>query len=175
MTGAQVLTRRIAVVLAAFAAIGAVAAYLTMTASATGRALEGAFCTLPVPPATNATSHLCMSVTWDDVTYGTPNPGASLSLRPGTYWITVNDNSVGHNFSLRSCPDSTSRCVAGTEGSTSEDITTIGDAPGEVTVKMNLEHGTYRLYCSTGGSGANGHEARGMFADFAVGGKGQVG
>ena len=119
--------RRIAgSVLAAFAAIGAVAAYLTMTAFATGRGLDGAFCTLPVPPATNATSHICMSLTWDGVTYGTPNPDASLALRPGTYWITVNDNSAGHNFTLRSCPDSTSACVAGTESSSFEDITTIG-------------------------------------------------
>jgi hypothetical protein len=175
LTTTQVLTRRGAVALAILAAIGAVAAYITMPASANGRSLDGAFCTLPVPPATAASSHICMSLTWDGVTYGTANPDAQLTLRPGTYWITVNDDSAGHNFSLRSCPGSTDACVAGTADSTSEDITTIGETPGEVTVKMNLSHGTYRLYCSTGGTGSNGHEARGMRVDFAVGGVGQVG
>jgi hypothetical protein len=108
-----------------------------------------------------------MSVTWDGVTYGTPNRVASLSLRPGTYWITVNDDSTSHNFSLRSCPDSSSPCGPGA-GSV-QDLTTNPDAPGIVTTKIELGHGTYRLFCS-----APNHEGRGMYADFSVGGVGQV-
>lgn len=161
MTRAQVLTRRIALALAALAAVGAVAAYATMTASANGRTLEGAFCT-----------GLCMSINWDGVTYGKPNPGAELELRPGTYWFTVTDTSTFHNFSLRSCPDSTDLCTsanpaAGVDGV--DEITGVPDTPGEVTKKFELKHGTYRLFCAR-----PGHEAGGMFVDFTVAGVGQL-
>jgi hypothetical protein len=38
------------------------------------------------------------------------------------------------------------------------------------TLKINLEHGTYRLFCDV-----PSHEAAGMYIDFEVGGVGQVG
>ena len=157
MKRTSVLGRRIA---ATLVVIGAIAAYMSVAASANGRELEGAFCT------TNTGSRICMSLTWDGVEYGTTNR-ASLSLRPGTYWLTVNDPTTFHNFSLRSCPDLDAACVkdAGDE----QEITTIPGAPGEVTVKLQFEHGTYRLFCATGN-----HEDQGMFVDFAVGGVGQV-
>jgi len=151
---AKVLRRPI---VALFVVIGA--AVYGVTASASGRALEGAFCT------TNTGSPICMALTWDGVEYGTRNR-ADLSLRPGTYWLTVDDTSRFHNFSLRSCPDSDSPCESGDV----QEITGIPDAPGEVTVKLRLAHGTYRLFCETGN-----HETLGMFVDFAVGGVGQVG
>ena len=158
---ANVLRHRRAAQLAALVVIGAVAAFISVTASANGRALDGAFC------RTSTNSTLCLSLTWDGVAYGTNNR-AELALRPGTYWITVKDDSVAHNFTLRSCPGATEPCGPG--DGTAEDVTTVPDAPGEVTVKMELVHGTYRLFCSR-----PGHESGGMFVDFAVGGVGQVG
>jgi hypothetical protein len=157
MTRTELLTGRIAVLVAAFAVTGAIAAYAVMTASADGQSLEGAFCSTPA-------NHFCMSLTWNGVAYGSNNR-ADLTLRPGTYWITVNDDSPFHNFALRSCPDSTSACNAGPD----QDLTTIPDAPGEVTTKILLKHGTYRLFCD-----ATNHEANGMYVDFEVGGVGQV-
>ena len=142
-------------IVALFAVIAAVTVYV-VTASASGRALEGAFCT------TNTGGFLCMSLTWDGVEYGTRNREA-LSLRPGTYWITVNDPSRFHNFALRSCPDSASPCGSGDV----DELTTVAGTPGEVTIKLPLEHGTYRLFCTP-------HEGSEMFVDFAVGGVGQV-
>jgi len=162
LTRGQVLTRRAILALSIVAAIGAVAAYFTMAASANGRGLEGAFC------RTATGSTLCISLTWDGVTY-TRASEEGLSLRPGTYWITVNDDSVFHNFSLRSCPDATDNCAPGSADATVDDLTTIPDAPGEVTVKMELKHGTYRLFCARAG-----HEAGGMYVDFSVSGVGQV-
>jgi hypothetical protein len=105
-----------------------------------------------------------MAITWDGVEYGTRNREA-LSLRPGTYWLTVNDAVTFHNFALKSCPGSDTTCESGDV----QEITTIPGTPGEVTVKLNLGHGTYRLFCQLGN-----HESRGMFVDFAVGGVGQV-
>jgi hypothetical protein len=67
---------RIAVLLAALFVAGAVAADAVMTASADGQALQGAFCSTPA-------NHLCMSLTWNGVAYGSDNR-ADLSLRPGT-------------------------------------------------------------------------------------------
>jgi uncharacterized cupredoxin-like copper-binding protein len=152
---------RTAVLLAALAVTGAIAAYTVLAASADGRSLQGAFC------ATSTGNHFCISLTWNGVEYGTNNR-ADLALRPGTYWITVNDNSPFHNFALRSCPDATSSCETG-DGSVQE-LTTIPDASGEVTTKILLQHGTYRLFCA-----AAGHESAGMYVDFEVGGEGQVG
>lgn len=168
MTRGQVLTRRAILALSIVAAIGAVAAYFTMAASANGRSLDGAYCT------TSTNSQLCISITWDGVTY-TRESADQLALRPGTYWITVNDTSPVHNFALRSCPDSDT-CGPGTDGSTTEDITpnVIGNVSGEVTEKVELKHGTYRLFCALGGTGPTGHEARGMWVEFSVSGVGQV-
>jgi hypothetical protein len=41
------------------------------------------------------------------------------------------------------------------------------------TVKINLEHGWYRLFCDA--TSPVVHEPRGMYVDIEVGGKGQVG
>ena len=152
---AKVLSRPIGVL---FVVMAALAVY-SVTASASGRALEGAFCT------TNTGSVLCLALTWDGVEYGTRNR-EDLSLRPGTYWLTVNDTVAFHNFALRSCPDSDAPCESGDV----QEITSISGTPGEVTVKLLLGHGTYRLFCELGN-----HESRGLFVDFAVGGVGQVG
>jgi hypothetical protein len=156
---------RIGVLIVALAVISAIAAYSAMTASADGRTLEGAFCTKgPIPPFSNGQ---CMSLTWDGVTYGTLNR-ADLTLRPGTYWLTVNDNSSAHDFTLRSCPDADTPCVDG--AGTETPITDDPGKPGLVTITVLLKHGTYRLFCDN-----DGHEAGGMYVDFEVGGVGQVG
>ena len=139
--------------------MGAAIVY-AVTAFASGRTLEGSFC------STNTDPIFCMTLGWDGVDYGTSNR-ADLSLRPGTYWLNLNDDSNGHNFSLRSCPGSDAPCGPG-QGEL-EDLTGIEDV-GKVAVKLRLEHGTYRLLCVRGI-----HEARGMYVDFAVGGVGQVG
>src|SRR5437763_12323425 len=100
---------RVAVLLAAFVtvsaiaaitAIAAIAASTRAAATAHGRALVGNFCT------TSTGSMFCMTLTDDGVAYGTTNR-AELALRPGTYWITLDDNSPAHDFALRSCPSST--------------------------------------------------------------------
>jgi uncharacterized cupredoxin-like copper-binding protein len=156
MTKVSSLRGRLAVLLATFAVFGMAAAYAALRASADGRTLVGNFC-----------PGFCMSITSDGVVYGTPNR-ADLALRPGTYWLTVNDNSTHHNFTLRSCPDATSACDQ-TSGGTVDPITTAAFT-GTVTQKVLLTHGTYRLYCSV-----DGHEGMGMYVDFEVGGVGQVG
>lgn len=154
-----VLSRnRIAILVLGLAATGVAAAFMGAGASAEGRTLEGAFC---------GASHTCMTLSFDGVTYGTTNRD-DFSLRPGTYWLSVNDNSTFHDFVLRSCTSSTSPCGPG--DGTTQQITTVADHSGVVTIKMELSHGTYRLFCDV-----PGHEAAGMFVDFAVGGVGQVG
>jgi hypothetical protein len=142
----------IAALLAALFAVGPAAAV-----SAEGRQLVGEFCTnpqaLPKPGA-------CMSLSFDGETARgyTDAPNRVLTLRPGTYWLTVNDNSTAHNFSLRS-PDGLEQAITG-----------VADTPGWVTVKVNLTHGTYVLFCD-----ADDHEKDGMYVDLEVGGVGQVG
>ena len=140
-----------------FVVTAALAAYVA-TASATGRTLAAEFCT------TNTGSSLCMALTWDGVEYGTRNR-EDLSLRPGTYSVTLNDNSPFHNFALRSCPDSAAPCETGDV----DELTTVPDQSGEVTIKIRLGHGTYRLFCAP-------HETAGpgMYVDFAVGGVGKL-
>lgn len=156
--------RRIAALVLGLGAAGAVAAFTVEGASAEGRTLDGAFCAI-------ANNHTCMTLSFDGVAHGTPNRD-DFALRPGTYWLSVFDNSGQHDFVLRSCPGTDSPCTAG--NGTTQQITTIGENDSgtglHVTVKLNLEHGTYRLYCD-----APFHEAGGMYVDFAVGGAGQVG
>lgn len=142
----------IAALLAGLFAVGPVAAV-----SAEGRQLVGEFCTnpqaLPKPGA-------CISLSYGGETAQgyTNSPGRLLTLRPGTYWLTVNDASTAHNFSL-----------AGPDG-LDQDITGVADTPGWVTVKVHLTHGTYVLFCD-----ADSHRADGMYVDIEVGGVGQVG
>lgn len=177
--------------LAALAAVGSFAAYSVATASAQGRTIDGAFCL-------STTTPFCLQATFDGQTvmnYGTgtgcgpltpanctPTANGPLALRPGTQWIAVTDNHNAHNFELRSCPGSTTACtdtngaetqitpVCNTTGSPTPCGGTTTTAIISDTLKINLKHGTYRLFCDT-----MGHEAAGMYIDFVVGGDGQVG
>lgn len=140
-----------AAIVAALITIGPIAA-----GSAQGRQLVGQFCTnqnaMPKPGA-------CIQLASDDgqTAQGyTNSPNRDLTLRPGTYWLTVTDNSTAHNFSLES-PDGTD-----------QDITGVTDTPGTMTIKINLTHGTWTLFCKP-------HRAMGMYLDLNVGGDGQVG
>jgi len=141
----------IAALLAALFVVGSAGAV-----SAEGRQLTGVFCTnpqaLPKPGA-------CIWLSYGDETAigYTGAPDRVLTLRPGTYWLTVNDTSTAHNFSLRS-PDGSEQAITG-----------VADTPGWVTVKVLLKHGTYVLFCA-----ADDHEKMGMYVDIEVGGVGQV-
>jgi hypothetical protein len=169
MTKAHRPRGRTAVLVAVLTTVAAMAAYAfsAASASADGRALQGDFCSF------NG-SMLCMGITWDGVTYGTANRD-DLSLRPGTYWLTVTDNTTMHDFALRSCPGSTLACTALNPAATTSEITTAAGTPGEVTDKVLLTYGTYRLYCDVGAGTAFSHETRGMYVDFEVGGVGELG
>jgi hypothetical protein len=142
----------IAALLAALFAVGPAAAV-----SAEGRHLVGEFCTnpqaLPKPGA-------CISLSYGGETAMgyTDAPNRVLTLEPGTYWLTVNDNSTAHNFSLES------------PNGLEQDVTGVADTPGWVTVKVHLAHGAYVLFCD-----ADDHRADGMYVDIEVGGVGQVG
>jgi uncharacterized cupredoxin-like copper-binding protein len=142
----------IAALLAALFAVGPAAAV-----SAEGRQLVGEFCTnpqaLPKPGA-------CISLSYGGETAMgyTDSPNRVLTLEPGTYWLTVNDNSTAHNFSLES------------PNGLNQDITGVADTPGWVTVKVHLTHGTYVLFCD-----ADDHRADGMYVDIEVGGVGRSG
>lgn len=123
--------------------------------SAEGRQLVGQFCThqgaLPKAGA-------CISLSFNEQTAQgyTASPDREIALRPGTYWLTVTDNNALHNFSLES-PDGSD-----------QDITGIADTPGSVTIKVNLTHGTWTLFCAP-------HRVFGMYVLMNVGGEDQVG
>jgi hypothetical protein len=186
-------TRRIAVLLTVLGAVGAIAVFTTATASAHGhtygRTIEGNFC---------LKQHLfCMSAGLDGQTpaegygvdgnagacvppaqattdppagpqYCVPSETGFLRLRPGTYWIAVNDDQNNHNFSLRSCPRSMLPCTASNPDETSEqpitDIASVYTAP--VTIKVNLKPGWYRLFCDSDMPVV--HEKAGMYVDLEV-------
>jgi plastocyanin len=136
-------------------AIAATTAVLVANASADGRELVGAFCTnpqaLPKPGA-------CISLSSGDQTAQgyTNSQERVLALRPGTYWLQVNDTSTAHNFSLES-PDGSD-----------QDLTQVADAPGLVTTKIHLTPGTWVLFCDP-------HRPMGMYVTIDVGGVGQDG
>ncbi|HZD86483.1 MAG TPA: hypothetical protein VE088_00580 [Gaiellaceae bacterium] len=205
--------RTIAVLLTTLGAVGAVAAFTTATASAQGRTIEGGFC---------LSEHLfCMSAGLDGQTpvegygvdgnggkcakppgdpsvpsgpqYCVPSGTGLLRLRPGTYWITVDDALNTHNFELRSCPGSTGPCSPG-QGSEMQLTPVCNDDPANPdvfkcsatnpspeaaatdivrTVKLELKPGTYRLFCDAQKPVV--HELAGMYVDIEVGGVGQVG
>ena len=140
--------------------LGALAAVLVTvgpiaTGSAEGRQLVGQFCTNPqAMPKPGA----CISLSYNEQTAQgyTGSPDRTIALRPGTYWITVNDNSVVHNFSLEN------------PASSDQDITGVPDTPGSATFKVDLTHGTWVLFCEP-------HRVMGMYVVIDVGGEGQVG
>jgi hypothetical protein len=180
MKNRKSLRRGVAVVFAALVAVGAIVGYTAATGSADGRTLDASFCAAPAPM-------LCFTV--NGTNYGPSHTAgqADLTLQPGTYWITVTDNSNFHNFALRSCPDNDSTALCDPAASTDvpvQPLSPLNNNPANVTSDMNcsaadgtltctykllLKHGTYRLICQ-----APSHEARGMFVDIAVGGVGQV-
>ena len=106
--------------------------------------------------------------------YCVPSGTGVLTIRPGIYWISVDDPLNSHNFELRSCPGSTSPCSDTNPDAISEqqitDIATIYTDP--VTIKVNLKPGWYRLFCDA--TVPVIHEPRGMYIDIEVGGAGQV-
>ena len=126
---------------------------LSSSASAEGRALAGTYCSnpnaMPKPTA-------CISLSFGDQTAQgyTSSPERVITLRPGVYWLTVDDTSTAHNFSLEA------------PNGADQDITAVADAPGEVTVKVNLTPGSWTLFCDP-------HRAMGMYVDIEVGGVGQ--
>jgi hypothetical protein len=147
------------VALMAFAAVVAVVLGVGAAGARSdgGRQLAGVFCTnVNALPAVGA----CIQLSYDGQTAQgyTDSPNRDLTLRPGTYWLTVTDNSSKHNFSLES-PDGTD-----------QDLTGVLDTPGSVTVKVNLRPGKWVLFCD-----ADDHRQDGMYIDIAVGGVGQVG
>jgi plastocyanin len=149
--------RRTITTVAFFAALVAVlAAAAPVTAdSDIGRQPIGQFCTnpqaLPKPGA-------CIALSFDGQTaFGyTNSPDRVIALRPGTYWLTVDDNSSVHNFSLQS-PDGSD-----------QDITGVAETPGWVTLRVNLTHGSWVLFCKP-------HRDMGMYVVIEVGGVGQDG
>jgi hypothetical protein len=120
-----------------------------------GRQLSGVYCSnanaMPKPGA-------CIQLSFNDGTAQgyTDSPNRVLTLRPGVYWLTVDDNSTAHNYTLES-PDGTDQQLTG-----------VTDTPGAVTYKVNLTHGTWVLFCQP-------HRAMGMYVDIEVGGVAQVG
>lgn len=183
--------RQGAVVLA-LALAGALA--VPAAASAQGRTIEASFCLSEHP--------FCLSAGVDGQTpvegYGvsnsegtchtppaTPDPPGGpqycvpsgtglLTLRPGTYWISVLDDQTKHNFALRGCPWSTSPCTDSNPAKTPEaQITTIlEDDSQPVTIKVNLKPGWYRLFCQA--DAPVDHEVAGMYIDIEVSGVGRV-
>ena len=135
--------------------IAVACAMVAVPASADGRELVGQLCTNPnALPKHGA----CISLSFDGQSAEgyTGSPERVLELRPGTYWLRVNDNSPAHNFALES-PSGETQVITG-----------VADTPGWVTVKVDLTHGTWRLLCVP-------HDEFGMFVDLEVGGVGQVG
>jgi hypothetical protein len=184
---------RLGAVVLALAMAGVLA--LPAAASAQGRTIDSAFC---------LNEHLfCLSAGLDGQTpvegYGVSNgagtcapppattdppagPGycvpsgtGLLTLRPGTYWISVLDDQAKHNFALRSCPWSTSPCTDTNPATTTETaITGIPEVDSQpVTIKVHLQPGWYRLFCQA--DAPVDHENAGMYIDIEVGGVGQFG
>jgi hypothetical protein len=173
---------RVAVLVAALAALSAVAAFAAATAAADDgqsadiRTITGSFCN-------DATHAFCLQASFGSQTVEgycagtisscTPNAnsGGTLMLRPGDYLLSVNDSSKFHDFTLRSCPDSTAPCDE-SSGGTEQPITT-DPFVGSASTVIHLSHGTYRLFC--GNDGPPIHEDKGMYVDISVGGVGQLG
>jgi hypothetical protein len=163
-------------VFAALAVAAGIAAYLVQNAKADGRTLDATFCA--------SAGTICMQVASDDGTATGEmgdNSNSVLSLRPGVYWLTVTDTSNGHDFVLRSCPGEAVLCDWNSDGQSTPLTPLANSSPTQSpavvitkTFKINLKHGTYRLYCDQVRNGVT-HEMMGMAVDLLVGGVGQVG
>ena len=111
--------------------------------------------------AVNATAGSASNAAGRQLT-GTVGPGFTIhltrrgqdveSLRPGNYWLTVSDLSNRHNFHLF--------------GPGLDEVVTTVAFTGDVTIKIHLEHGSYRFQCDP-------HQAT-MNGTFDVGGEGQT-
>jgi hypothetical protein len=124
--------------LAALSVIGAVLAGPAIPASKDGRTLDG-----------NVGPGFTISLSQDGHPLAADGPG----IRPGTYWLTVTDQSAIHNFHIFG-------------PGLDETVTTV-PFKGTVTLKIQLEHGTYTFQCDP-------HRTV-MHGSFDVGGVGQVG
>lgn len=123
--------------------------------------------------------------------YCVPSQTGLLSIRPGTYWLTVDDPLNSHNFELRSCPGAKTPCTAG-QGAEQALTPVCNDDPANAdvfkcsttspypetasneivkTVKVHLTHGWYRIFCDAVKPVV--HEDAGMYVDIQVGGVGQ--
>ncbi len=158
--------RLISVLFVTIAAVGVSVAFLASSSSAQDNTINGTFC-MPTMVM------FCMQATFDGQTAeGYTNHEAALSLDPGTYSLTVDDDSTAHDFAIRSCPGSTSPCTAGPNAPARE-LTSMPFNGGEVTVSLPLTAGTYRLFCDVGNGGnfalTGFHEKQGMFVDIVVG------
>lgn len=202
----------IGLALAVLVAAGAVAALTPAPATAQGRTIVGSFCLndhlfclsaglegqTPVEGyGVSSTAGTCKAppATTDPPAgpqYCVPSGTGLLTLRPGTYWITVDDMMNSHNFELRSCPGSTTACEPG-QGAEQELTPICNDDPANPdvfkcsttnptdmavndivrTVKIDLTPGTYRIFCDAVKPVV--HESAGMYIDIEVGGVGQVG
>jgi plastocyanin len=144
------MNTRSAAILAVAVLSAAMSAAPAAADSDVGRQLTGQFCTnpnaLPRPGA-------CIALSYAGQTAQgyTNSPDRVLMVRPGVYWLTVNDNAPVHNFSLES--------PTGTD----TDITGVTETPGAVTVKVNLTPGTWVLFCDP-------HRDMGMYVDIVAGG-----
>jgi hypothetical protein len=122
--------------------------------------------------------------------YCVPSGTGLLTIRPGTYWITVDDPLDSHNFELRSCPGATAPCGIGqgteqaltpvcNDDPLNPDLFKCGTNtetaanPIVATLKIELKPGWYRLFCDAQQPVV--HEHAGMYIDIHVGGVGQTG
>jgi len=126
--------RRTVLLLAVAVAVGAVIATPGTSSSHGGRQLHGV-----VGPG------FTISLSDED-------GQAVTSLRPGTYWLTVEDKSNRHDFHIF--------------GPGLDEVVTTVPAVETVTVKIHLSHGEYTFQCDP-------HAAT-MHGSFDVGGVGQV-
>ena len=110
-------------------------------ASADGRTLDATFC-----------SGLCIQVaSQNGQATGTmeTDTNSVLTLRPGTYWLTVTDNSNFHELELRSCAGMAILCDWNSGGD-EQVLTPISNGTTAViteTVKLNLSQGPSRFIC----------------------------
>jgi hypothetical protein len=201
--------RRVLTLVAALAVL-AVMASPAAASDAHGRTILGSFCLADHPFCIGATADgqtpvegygvngnggVCAKPPGDPSVpsgpgYCVPSGTGLLTIRPGTYWITVDDPLDSHNFELRTCPGSTVPCGPG-QGSEQELTPVCNDDPAKpdafkcgtntenatkeivATLKIELKPGWYRLFCDAQQPVV--HEAAGMYVDIQVGGVGQAG